>query len=96
MGIAMLALLFLTGAHPTEGTMMLSVLITLTMFATLGKFVPAQYLMVFTIGLVFACYVFFFAYMLYSMNDRFMFTMFITTLFLYWYAWFQTARLRTL
>ena len=95
MGIAILAVLFLTGAHPTEGTMMLSVLLTLAMFASLGKFVPPQYLMLFTIALVFVCYVFFFAYMLYRMNDRFMFTMFITTLFLYWYAWFQTVRLRT-
>lgn len=92
--VSILAILFLPGGDPTAMYLWIFILGVLAFVYTLAQYLSAVVLLSIVISTMIAAYTGFFVVMTYHVLDSPAFTVFVTVLYLTWYAWLHSRDLR--
>jgi hypothetical protein len=92
--ISILAVLFLPGGNPVAIYVWIFILGVLAFIYTLSQYLSAIALLSIVVSTIVAAYVGFFVVMSYHMMDSPAFTVFVSVLYLAWYAWLHSQDMR--
>lgn len=92
--ISILAMLFLPGGSPTAMYMWIFILGVIAFVYTLSQYLSALVLLSIVVSTMIAAYTGFFVVMTYHVLDSPAFTVFISVLYLAWYAWIHSRDMR--